>query len=67
MDLGLTNKIAGVTGSNRGTGFIIAKSLTAEGVEVFVHSLSSCFFAVKRRVLSMHSNVRVDGGAVDIT
>lgn len=39
MDLGLSDKIALVTGSNRGTGQIIAQQLTAEGAVVFVHSL----------------------------
>jgi len=39
MNLGLTNKVALVTGSNRGTGFVIASSLASEGAIVLVHSL----------------------------
>lgn len=39
MELGLKNKIALVTGSNRGTGQIIAKRLASEGCIVMVHSL----------------------------
>lgn len=37
MDLGLTGKCALVTGSYRGTGSIIARSLAAEGAVVLVH------------------------------
>ncbi|MBV1905017.1 MAG: SDR family oxidoreductase [Pseudomonadales bacterium] len=39
MDFGLTDKVALITGSNRGTGFIIAKLLAAEGATVLLHSL----------------------------
>ncbi len=39
MDLGLTGRVTLVTGSNRGTGFIIAKLLAEEGATVLVHSL----------------------------
>ena len=41
MDLGLSNKVSLVTGSNRGTGFVIAKSLAKEGAIVLVHSLEA--------------------------
>ena len=34
MDLALTNKVALVTGSHRGTGQIIAKTLLQEGARV---------------------------------
>ena len=37
MDLGLTDKTALVTGANRGTGEIIARTLAAEGASVLVH------------------------------
>lgn len=40
MDLGLTGRIALVTGSNRGTGEVIARRLAAEGAHVIVHSLT---------------------------
>jgi len=38
MDLQLKDKTALITGSNRGTGEVIAKALAAEGVEVILHS-----------------------------
>lgn len=38
MDLQLTEKTALITGSNRGTGEIIARTLAVEGVSVVVHS-----------------------------
>ena len=41
MDMGLKGKTALVTGSSRGTGEAIAKSLAAEGAEVIVHGLES--------------------------
>jgi 3-oxoacyl-[acyl-carrier protein] reductase len=37
MDLGLGGKRALVTGSNRGTGLAIARTLAAEGATVFIH------------------------------
>ncbi|HEX4337447.1 MAG TPA: SDR family oxidoreductase [Polyangiaceae bacterium] len=37
MDLGLSGKRAVVTGSNRGTGAVIARVLAGEGATVFVH------------------------------
>ncbi|MFT5032587.1 MAG: 3-oxoacyl-[acyl-carrier protein] reductase [Bacteroidia bacterium] len=40
MDLNLTGKIALVTGSNRGTGEVIARTLAAEGATVIFHSNS---------------------------
>ncbi len=41
MNYDLANKIAIVTGSNRGTGFIIAKELANEGATVVLHSLEA--------------------------
>lgn len=41
MDLGLKNKTALVTGSNRGTGQIIANQLLEEGAGVIFHSLEA--------------------------
>lgn len=41
MDLQLDNKIALVTGSNRGTGQIIAQSLALEGATVVFHSIEA--------------------------
>jgi 3-oxoacyl-[acyl-carrier protein] reductase len=40
MDLGIKNKWALVTGSNRGTGEMMARQLAAEGARVIVHSLA---------------------------
>ena len=39
MDLGIADRTALVTGSYRGTGSAIARSLAAEGVHVLVHGL----------------------------
>ena len=41
MELGLTGKIALVTGSNRGTGQIIAEGLAAEGATVIAHGFDA--------------------------
>lgn len=41
MDLQLSGRSALVTGSHRGTGLVIARTLLAEGVEVFVHGMTS--------------------------
>jgi 3-oxoacyl-[acyl-carrier protein] reductase len=41
VDLGLTDKVALVTGSYRGTGAGIARSLAAEGATVLVHGLEA--------------------------
>ena len=40
MDLALNNKFALVTGSHRGTGQIIAKTLLQEGANVLVHGMT---------------------------
>ena len=40
MDFALTNKVALVTGSHRGTGQIIAKTLLQEGASVLVHGMT---------------------------
>lgn len=40
MDLQLSNHTALVTGSHRGTGFIIAQTLAAEGAHVLVHGFT---------------------------
>lgn len=39
MELGLESKVALITGSNRGTGLVIAERFAAEGAIVLVHSL----------------------------
>ena len=41
MDLELGNKVALVTGSNRGTGAIIAERLAAEGATVIAHGFTT--------------------------
>ena len=41
MDLGLTDKVALVTGSYRGTGAGIARALAGEGATVLVHGLEA--------------------------
>lgn len=41
MDLQLNGRTALVTGSHRGTGLIIARTLLAEGVDVFVHGMTA--------------------------
>ena len=41
MELELTDKVALVTGSHRGTGLVIAQKLAAEGVTVIIHGTDS--------------------------
>jgi 3-oxoacyl-[acyl-carrier protein] reductase len=41
MDLGLEGRVALVTGSNRGTGAIIAERLAAEGATVIAHGFTA--------------------------
>ena len=41
MDFSLTDKTALVTGSYRGTGLAIAKTLIAEGAKVLVHGITA--------------------------
>ena len=39
MDLGLRNKTVLITGSNRGTGWVIAQRFAAEGARVIMHAI----------------------------
>jgi NAD(P)-dependent dehydrogenase (short-subunit alcohol dehydrogenase family) len=60
MDLGLTGKIALVTGSTAGIGFAIAKSLAKEDAHVYVNGRT------QQRVdeATNGAAVRADGGVV---
>jgi NAD(P)-dependent dehydrogenase (short-subunit alcohol dehydrogenase family) len=55
MDLALNNKVALVTGSNRGTGRIIADQLQAEGATVLFHSLHASEKIVTNQIERAHS------------
>lgn len=56
MDLGLTGRTALVTGSHRGTGAVIAKTLASEGASVVVHGL------VAEQADPIAAAIRRDGG-----
>lgn len=72
MDLGLTDKVALITGSYRGTGAGIARALAAEGAVVLVHGLetgqadevASTIGAAGGRVHVVVGDVRTDAGTV---
>jgi NAD(P)-dependent dehydrogenase (short-subunit alcohol dehydrogenase family) len=62
VDLELSGKTALVTGSHRGTGFIIAEQLLAEGVAVYVHGFE--MHQAGRAVAELGAGIAVAG---DIT
>ena len=70
MDYGIAGKIALVTGSNRGTGLIIAQSLAAEGAKVLIHSLaagdSNEPAAQIANAIPVYGDITTDAGAADL-
>jgi NAD(P)-dependent dehydrogenase (short-subunit alcohol dehydrogenase family) len=70
VDLGLTDKVALVTGSYRGTGAGIARALAAEGAVVLVHGLEAGqadetavgIVAEGGRALAVVGDIRTEGG-----
>jgi 3-oxoacyl-[acyl-carrier protein] reductase len=66
MDLGLENRVAIVTGGNRGIGFAISAALLAEGAHVVVASLDPARNAHAIDKLKRQSNTRVIGVPTDL-
>jgi NAD(P)-dependent dehydrogenase (short-subunit alcohol dehydrogenase family) len=66
MDLGLTDRVAIVTGGNRGIGYAISAGLLAEGAHVVVASLDPARNAEAIAKLKAKSNARVVGVPTDL-
>jgi 3-oxoacyl-[acyl-carrier protein] reductase len=66
MDLGLKDRVAVVTGGNRGIGFAISAALLAEGTHVVVASLDPERNAQAIDTLKRQSNARVIGVPTDL-
>ena len=70
MDLDLSNKLALVTGSHRGTGEVIAQTLAAEGARVIVHSneegLSAAVADTIDNAYAVWGNLTTDKGAEQV-
>lgn len=74
MDLFINNKYALISGSNRGTGEAIAKSLAAEGVVVIIHSneegpsQTTCEDIINagNRALAVWGDLTTDSGAQQV-
>jgi len=64
MDLQLSNRTALVTGSNRGTGLIIANTLAAEGARVIYHSNEPD--AAPAGVTAVWGDIRSDEGGTQV-
>jgi NAD(P)-dependent dehydrogenase (short-subunit alcohol dehydrogenase family) len=66
MDLGLTNRVAIVTGGNRGIGYAISAEFLSEGAHVVVANLDSKRNAEAVEKLKANSNARVLGAPTDL-
>lgn len=67
MDLGISNKIALITGSTKGIGFATAIGLAKEGVEVWVNGRSDASVDIAtKRILEAVPGAKVNGIAVDL-
>jgi NAD(P)-dependent dehydrogenase (short-subunit alcohol dehydrogenase family) len=66
MDLGLNDRVAIVTGGNRGIGFAISAALLAEGAHVVVANLDPARNAQAIEKLKGRSNARVIGMPTDL-
>ncbi len=66
MDLGLKDRVAVVTGGNRGIGYAVSARLLAEGAHVVVASLDPARNAQAVETLKVASNGRVIGVPTDL-
>jgi 3-oxoacyl-[acyl-carrier protein] reductase len=66
MDLGLTDRVAIVTGGNRGIGYAISATLLSEGAHVVVANLDPARNAKAIEQLKRQSNARVIGVPTDL-
>src|SRR5438128_11372365 len=66
MDLGLKDRVAIVTGGNRGIGYAISAGLLNEGAHVVVASLDPARNAKAVETLKARSNGRVVGAPTDL-
>ncbi len=66
MDLGLTNRVAIVTGGNRGIGYAVSSELLREGAYVVVASLDPARNAQAIETLKGKSSARVIGVPTDL-
>lgn len=69
MDLDLKNKRVLISGSNRGTGKIIADAFSAEGAKVFYHSLTeggSMGACSNEQDKALWGDITTDGGAAQV-
>ena len=68
MDLGLTDRVAVVTGSSRGLGFASASSLISEGCRVVICARSAdALQEARRRLAEMAGQERVSAVVADVT
>ena len=68
MDLGLSNKIALITGSTKGLGFATAQALLEEGAKVMISSRSKENIDTALFELDLHENTeKVSGFVGDVT
>jgi 3-oxoacyl-[acyl-carrier protein] reductase len=68
MDLGLTDRVAVVTGSSKGLGFASAKALVAEGCRVVICARTSdTLHEARRRLVEIGGDDRVLAVAADVS
>jgi 3-oxoacyl-[acyl-carrier protein] reductase len=66
MDLGLTGKVALVSGASKGLGFAVAKALAAEGAHVSISSRDAAAIAAAAQRIERETGATVRSMAVDV-